>query len=99
MDLATRHPTILDLVVQLVSIIKDLLRITVSVVQDKEDKVEGEDMQEEGSHEEVEEEEGVQAEVGVERRTFELSLDHFDFLALSFVSHSLSFSYTILWIT
>ena len=44
MDLATRHPTILDLVVQLVSIIKDLLRITVSVVQDKEDKVEGEDM-------------------------------------------------------
>jgi len=47
----------------------------------------------------VEEEEGVQAEVGVERRTFELSLDHFDFLALSFVSHSLSFSYTILWIT
>ena len=99
MDLATRHPTILDPVVQLVSIIKDLLRITVSVVQDKVDKVEAEDTREEGSHEEVEEEEGVQAEVGVERRTFELSLDHFDFLALSFVSHSLSFSYTILWIT
>ena len=30
------------------------------------------------------------------KEDFELSLDHFDFLALSFVSHSLSFSYTIL---
>jgi len=67
MDLATRHPTILDPVVQLVSIIKDLLRITVSVVQDKEDKVEGEDTREEGSRGEAEEEEGLQVEAGDER--------------------------------
>jgi len=67
MDLEIRHPTVLDLVVQLVSIIKDLLRITVSVVQDKEDKVEGEDTREEGSRGEAEEEAGVQVEVGDER--------------------------------
>ena len=66
MDLVIKHPTVLDLVGQLDSIIKDLLRITDLVAQDKEDKVEGEDTREEGSREEVAEEEGVQVEAGDE---------------------------------
>jgi len=66
MDLVIKLFTVQDLVVQQDSIIK--VPRMVLVVQEEVDKVEEEGTQEVGSPEEVEEEEGLQGEVGDEQR-------------------------------